>query len=90
MLFRCKRHCMTLVGTSFHARYWHEREFETVARVQEIAKQHGTPIATLSVAWVLANPAITSAIFGASRIEQLTDTLGRRGLQTRQRIENEF
>jgi Aldo/keto reductase family len=47
-------------GQAYHARYWHEREFETVAGVQEIARQHGTPITTLSVAWVLANPAITS------------------------------
>jgi aryl-alcohol dehydrogenase-like predicted oxidoreductase len=62
-------------GQAYHARYWHEREFETVARVQEIAKQHGTPITTLSVAWVLANPAIPSVILGASRVEQLTDTL---------------
>ena len=59
----------------YYARYWHEREFETVARVQEIAKQRGTPITTLSVAWVLANPAITSVILGASRVEQLTNTL---------------
>jgi aryl-alcohol dehydrogenase-like predicted oxidoreductase len=62
-------------GQAYHARYWHEREFETVARVQEIAKQHGTAITTLSVAWVLANPAVTSVILGASRVEQLTDTL---------------
>src|ERR1700685_3486436 len=62
-------------GQAYHARYWHERELETVARVQEIAKQHGTPITTLSVAWVLANPAITSVILGASRVEQMTDTL---------------
>src|SRR3984893_2743648 len=62
-------------GQAYRARYWHEREFETVARVQEIAKQHGTPITTLSVDWVLANPAITSVILGASRVEQLTDTL---------------
>jgi aryl-alcohol dehydrogenase-like predicted oxidoreductase len=62
-------------GKAYHARYWHEREFETVTRIQEIARQHGTPITTLSVAWVLANPAITSVILGASRVEQLTDTL---------------
>jgi aryl-alcohol dehydrogenase-like predicted oxidoreductase len=62
-------------GQTYHARYWHEREFETVARVQEIAKHRGTPTTTLSVAWVLANPAITSVILGASRVEQLTDTL---------------
>jgi aryl-alcohol dehydrogenase-like predicted oxidoreductase len=62
-------------GQMYHSRYWHEREFETVARVQEIATQHGTPITTLSVAWILANSAITSVILGASRVEQLTDTL---------------
>jgi aryl-alcohol dehydrogenase-like predicted oxidoreductase len=62
-------------GQTYQARYWHEREFETVARVQEIAKQHEMPTTTLSVAWTLANPAITSVILGASRVEQLTDTL---------------
>jgi aryl-alcohol dehydrogenase-like predicted oxidoreductase len=29
----------------------------------------------VSVAWLLANPAITSVILGASRVEQFTDTL---------------
>jgi len=62
-------------GRAYHARYWHEREFDVVASVQDIAEQHGTPITTLSVAWVLAHPAITSVILGASRVEQLTDTL---------------
>jgi aryl-alcohol dehydrogenase-like predicted oxidoreductase len=62
-------------GKLYQSRYWHEREFETVGRIQEIAEQQGTPMATLSVAWILANPAITSVILGASRIEQLTDTL---------------
>lgn len=62
-------------GQAYHARYWHEREFEVVASVQDIAEQHGMPIATLSVAWVLAHPGITSVILGASRVEQLTDTL---------------
>ena len=62
-------------GKLYHSRYWHEREFETVGRIQEIAEQLGTPMATLSVAWILANPAISSVILGASRIEQLTDTL---------------
>src|SRR5258708_9927993 len=63
------------VGQAYHARYWHEREFGTVSRVQEIAEQDETPMRPLSVAWGLANPAITSVILGASRVEQLTDTL---------------
>jgi 1-deoxyxylulose-5-phosphate synthase len=62
-------------GKLYQARYWHEREFETVGQVQKIAEQQGTPMATLSVAWVLANPAVTSVILGASRLDQLTDTL---------------
>jgi aryl-alcohol dehydrogenase-like predicted oxidoreductase len=62
-------------GQTYYARYWHEREFDAVARVQRIAEQHETPITTLSVAWLLANPATTSAILGASRVEQLSDTL---------------
>lgn len=62
-------------GKLYQARYWHQREFESVGKVQEIAEQQKTPITTLSVAWVLANPAVTSVILGASRLEQLTDTL---------------
>ena len=62
-------------GKMYHARYWHERNFETVAKVQAIAEQQGTPIAMLSVAWVLANPIVTSVILGASRLDQLTNTL---------------
>jgi 1-deoxyxylulose-5-phosphate synthase len=62
-------------GQLYRARYWHEREFKTVGNIQDIAKQHGTPVATLSVAWTLANPAVTAVILGASRVGQLTDTL---------------
>lgn len=62
-------------GAMYHARYWKEREFETVGEVQKIAHRLGVPSATLSVAWVLANPVVTSVILGASRLEQLTDTL---------------
>jgi aryl-alcohol dehydrogenase-like predicted oxidoreductase len=62
-------------GKLYHARYWHAREFETVGKIEQIAQQQATPMATLSVAWILANPAITSVILGASRIGQLTDTL---------------
>jgi aryl-alcohol dehydrogenase-like predicted oxidoreductase len=62
-------------GKLYQSRYWHEREFQTVRKIQEIAEQQDTPMATLSVAWILANPAVTAVILGASRSEQLTDTL---------------
>jgi aryl-alcohol dehydrogenase-like predicted oxidoreductase len=62
-------------GAIYQARYWHEREFQTIEKLRELAGQLGEPLAKLSIAWVLANSAITSVILGASRLEQLTDTL---------------
>lgn len=63
-------------GEMYTQRYWHEREFHTIEKLKEIAAQAGKPLTQTALAWVLANPAVTSAIIGASRAEQLTDTLG--------------
>lgn len=56
-------------------RYWHEREFIAVSEFVKLAAQAGIPPVRLAVAWVLAQPAVTSAILGASRAEQLTEVL---------------
>jgi aryl-alcohol dehydrogenase (NADP+) len=55
----------------YQDRYWHEREFATVSALAELAKDSGVSLVTLAVAWVLANPVVTSPIVGASRPEQL-------------------
>ena len=68
-------------GELYQERYWHKRQFETVEKLGDIAKLRSEPLAKLSIAWVLANPMITSAILGASRLEQLTDTLAAVDLQ---------
>src|ERR1700752_791311 len=62
-------------GPTYQDRYWHEREFETVEAVRKLADEAGVPLVTLSVAWVLANKAITAPIIGASRPEQLDASL---------------
>ncbi|OCR21463.1 alcohol dehydrogenase [Pseudomonas syringae] len=62
-------------GEMYQQRYWHEREFQSIAKLKEVITQAGKPMTTTSVAWVLANPLVTSAIIGASRPEQLDDTL---------------
>jgi aryl-alcohol dehydrogenase-like predicted oxidoreductase len=59
----------------YHARYWNQRQFETIGNLQSVVAATGEPLTKLAVAWILANPAITSVILGASRTEQLTDTL---------------
>lgn len=62
-------------GAIYQQRYWHEREFETIESLRQIAQQVGVSLPQLSIAWVLANSTITSVILGASRADQLTDTL---------------
>jgi aryl-alcohol dehydrogenase (NADP+) len=62
------------LGTSakmYTERYWHDREFDAVEAFLGLAKSNGIEPTTLAVAWVLANPAITAPIIGASRPEQL-------------------
>ena len=58
-------------GEAYQDRYWHEREFETVEALRKLADEAGVSLVTLSVAWVLANKAITAPIIGASRPDQL-------------------
>jgi aryl-alcohol dehydrogenase-like predicted oxidoreductase len=60
---------------TYQDRYWHEGMFETVDALQEIARDAGMSLTTLAVAWVLAHPAVTSPIIGASRPQQLEDTI---------------
>ncbi|MBK7726863.1 MAG: aldo/keto reductase [Dehalococcoidia bacterium] len=59
----------------YQDRYWHEAMFETVEQLRPIANDAGMALPQMAVAWVLANPAVTAPIIGASRPEQLDDTL---------------
>jgi L-glyceraldehyde 3-phosphate reductase len=44
-------------------------------KLNEIAKQRGQSLAQMAIAWVLRKPAITSALIGASSVQQLEDNL---------------
>ncbi len=66
-------------GAMYKERYWHEREFAAISGFAKLAAEAGIPPARLAVAWVLSRPAVTSAILGASRAEQLTEVLGSSG-----------
>jgi aryl-alcohol dehydrogenase (NADP+) len=59
----------------YQERYWHEKQFGTVAKLSDAVAGAGVSLTTASIAWVLANPTISSAIIGASRPEQLDATL---------------
>ncbi|MGE0598167.1 MAG: aldo/keto reductase [Dehalococcoidia bacterium] len=59
----------------YQERYWHEGEFATVEQLRPMAQAAGMSMPQMAVAWVMANPAVTAPIIGASRPEQLDDTL---------------
>ncbi len=65
------RFTLGAAAKTYTERYWKEREFDTVDAFVKIASEHGTDPVTLAVAWVLAHPAVTSPLIGASRPEQL-------------------
>lgn len=63
------------INPMYHNRYWQERVFDAVDRFRAIAAGAGHSMAQVALAWSLANPVVTSAILGASRVEQLDETL---------------
>ncbi|MGH3151859.1 MAG: aldo/keto reductase [Streptosporangiaceae bacterium] len=65
---------------AYQDRYWHDREFDTVDELSQLAGQAGVSLVTLSVAWVLANKTITAPIIGASSPGQLDSSLAAAGL----------
>ncbi|HEU0231003.1 MAG TPA: aldo/keto reductase [Burkholderiaceae bacterium] len=69
------RFTLGTAGGMYQKRYWHEREFATVSQLVDAVRDSGLSLTTAAVAWVLANPAVTSAIIGASRPEQLKDVI---------------
>lgn len=69
------RFTLRTAAERYQDRYWHEGMFETVEQLRPIAADAGMALPQMAVAWVLANPAITSPIIGASRPEQLADTI---------------
>ena len=62
-------------ATMYQERYWNDRMFKAIDELRPIAQSAGVSMATMAVQWVLANPAITSPIVGASRPDQLKDSV---------------
>lgn len=52
-----------------------DRAFDCVDVMREVAKEHGVSIPQIALAWLLHQPAVTSVIIGAKRMDQLEDNL---------------
>ncbi len=62
-------------GDLYRERYWQNAQFEAVNQLRAFFQKRGRSLVQVAIAWVLAQPGITSAIVGASRAEQLDDSL---------------
>jgi aryl-alcohol dehydrogenase-like predicted oxidoreductase len=62
-------------GLKTEHKFMQPEVLDRVEKLKPIADDLGVPLATMAVAWVLANPNVSAAIVGASRPEQLEDTV---------------
>jgi L-glyceraldehyde 3-phosphate reductase len=61
---------------SFRTAMLTERNLANVRALNEIARRRGQTLAQMAIAWVLRKPAVTSALIGASRWQQIDECLG--------------
>jgi len=62
-------------GATMARRFINEKSLGSVERFAKIAEQAGIPVVTLAVAWSLAHDFVGSTIIGATRVDQLDDSL---------------
>lgn len=65
---------------AFEARNAEGRTWAIIGTVEDIAKARGASMAQVALAWVAAQPAVTSVILGVRTQAQLADNLGAAGL----------
>jgi aryl-alcohol dehydrogenase-like predicted oxidoreductase len=56
-------------------RYFNERGWAVINRLDALAREKSTSISAVALAWLLADPVITSPIIGPTKMEQLADNL---------------
>lgn len=67
-------------GATFIKRFLRDDVLEAVQRLKPIAEGAGLSLPQMAIAWVLQNPNIAAALVGASRPEQLADTVKASGV----------
>ncbi|WP_194410298.1 aldo/keto reductase family protein [Microbacterium cremeum] len=68
-------------GANFISRFLRDEVLEAVQNLKPIADQAGLTLAQLAIAWVLQNKNVAAALVGASRPEQLDDTVKASGVK---------
>jgi aryl-alcohol dehydrogenase-like predicted oxidoreductase len=55
--------------------YMNEQGFSAIDKLEEVGIAHSATVAQTAIAWILANPTVSSAIIGANNADQLSDTM---------------
>jgi L-glyceraldehyde 3-phosphate reductase len=63
------------VNTALDPEDIHESQIAKVQKLSELAQKRGQTMAQMAIAWVLRQPAVTSALVGASRVAQIEDSV---------------
>ena len=64
------------IATLYQQRYWQQETLDVVTRLADDVASRGKSLTHVALRWALDQPGITAAIVGATRPEQLRDTLG--------------
>jgi L-glyceraldehyde 3-phosphate reductase len=64
-----------LQRASFSSEFLTEDVLDKIRALNEIAKRRSQTLAQMALAWALRNPRVTSALIGASSVEQLEDNV---------------
>ena len=62
-------------------RYFNERGFAILDKLDDVAKARNLTVAQAALAWLLTQPVITAPIIGANSVEQLAESLGAAGVK---------
>ena len=62
-------------GTSLPVDFLTDVTMQNIASLNDLAKERGQSLAQMTLAWVLRDPRVTSALIGASSVKQLDENL---------------
>ncbi|TWT25089.1 aldo/keto reductase [Planomicrobium sp. CPCC 101110] len=62
-------------GEQLIQNYFTDENFERVERYKGMAEEYGVNLSQFSLSWILNQPAVTSAIVGASKLHHVTDAV---------------
>jgi aryl-alcohol dehydrogenase-like predicted oxidoreductase len=75
------RFALYQAGELYQNRYWQPAQFAAVERLKRYFGERGRSLTQVALGWVLGQPGITAAIIGASRAEQLDESLAGTSLE---------